>query len=143
MHVMKRSTVIAALFAILCLLFQAGAQDQAEAGWRKAQRLHGAGPALSLPRYGAVRRVKRDIARQRRDRRLLTILPRPRQGVLTRIAQNRPSARAIEKARQRRGLPASAHVVNVRPIKRNGRQYWRIIFLDGIRQVPVDVPARR
>lgn len=143
MHVMKRSTVIAALVAILCLLFQAGAQDRAEAGWRKAQRLHNAGPTLSLPRYGAVRRVKREVARQRRVQRLITTLPRPREGVLARVAQNRPSARAIEKARQRRGLPASAHVVNVRPIQRNGRQYWRIIFLDGIRQVPVDVPARR
>jgi hypothetical protein len=61
--------------------------------------------------------------------------------VPTRLAEGRPSAAAIEDARRRNGLPATARAVGWRLVDGAGGKVWKIIFRVGNRQVAVEVPA--
>jgi hypothetical protein len=56
-----------------------------------------------------------------------------------RLVEDRPSAAAIEDARRRNGLPATARAVGWRLV--DGGKVWKIIFIVGNRQVAVEVPA--
>jgi hypothetical protein len=66
--------------------------------------------------------------------------PVPR-AVPMRLAEGRPSAAAIEDARRRNGLPASARAVGWRLVGGAGGKVWKIIFRVGNRQVAVEIPA--
>lgn len=58
-----------------------------------------------------------------------------------RLVEGRPSAAAIEAARQRNGLPPTARAVGWRLIDGAGGKVWKIIFRVGNRQVAVEMPA--
>ena len=68
------------------------------------------------------------------------LAPLPR-AVPMRLAEGRPSAAAIEDARRRNGLPATARAVGWRLVDGAGGKVWKIIFRVGNRQVAVEVPA--
>jgi hypothetical protein len=128
MRTSHHSIVNAAVAAFVTLAVVLPSSDtEARAGpWPGGDRHHGWSQGTRLPSPGMIARRGWVL---------------PGVAVPTRLAEGRPSAAAIEDARRRNGLPATARAVGWRLVDGAGGKVWKIIFRVGNRQVAVEVPA--
>jgi hypothetical protein len=138
MKMSYHSIVRAAAAAIVTLAFVlSSSAAEARAGpWTGSDRHHGWSLGTRLSPPGMIARrgsVLPGVA--------VPGLASPPRAVPTRVAEGRPSAAAIEDARRRTGLPATARAVGWRLVDGAGGKVWKIIFRVGNRQVAVEVPA--
>jgi hypothetical protein len=138
MKMSHHSIVKAAAAAIvtLAVVLPSSATEARASPWAVGDRHHGWSQGTRPPSPGMIARrgaVLPGLAGP-------GLAPPPR-AVPMRLAEGRPSAAAIEDARRRNGLPATARAVGWRLVDGAGGKVWKIIFRVGNRQVAVEVPA--
>jgi hypothetical protein len=138
MKMSHQSIVKAAAAAIvtLAVVLSSSATEAQASPWLGGDRQQGWSQVTRPPSPGMIvqrRAVLSGLAGPR--------LATPPQAVPMRFAEGRPSAAAIDDARRRNGLPATARAVGWRLVDGAGGKMWKIIFRVGNRQVAVEVPA--
>jgi hypothetical protein len=129
-------TAAVAAFVMLAVVLSSSATEARAGPWAGRERHHGWSQGTRLPPTGITARrgaVLPGLAGS-------SLASSPRAEPM-RLAEGRPSAAAIEDARRRNGLPATARAVGWRLVDGAGGKVWKIIFRVGNRQVAVEVPA--
>jgi hypothetical protein len=126
----------AAAIVTLAVVLPSSATEARASSWPGGDRHHGWSQGMRLPSPGMIAQrgaVLPGLAGPR--------LTSPPRAAPMRLAEGRPSAAAIEEARRRNGLPATARAVGWRLVDGASGKVWKIIFRVGNRQVAVEVPA--